>query len=168
MTKTAEVKNGFNGKQFAVWMGALILGGVLGTLGVTGLNDFFDFIATGYTKLFQFVAVPTIALAILTTLASLGARKNTGRIFLHTIIYTLLTTVAAAAVGAVLFKLVAQLLPHTTSTVVGGNLIVLLQGLDESVLLGNDQAILLSILSHDHTSPGRVGLGRVYQETTGL
>lgn len=107
MDKTMEMKNGFNGKQFAVWMAALVLGGAFGTLGMSGLNAFFDFIASGYTKLFQFVAVPTIALAILTTLASLGARKNTGRIFLHTVTFTLLTTIAAAVVGAVLFKLIA-------------------------------------------------------------
>ena len=42
-------KSGFNGKQFAVWMAALILGCILGTLGCTRLNSFFDFIATVYT-----------------------------------------------------------------------------------------------------------------------
>ena len=67
-------KNGFNGKQFAVWMAALILGCILGTLGCTRLNSFFDFIATVYTRLLKFAAVPTIALAITTTLASLGLR----------------------------------------------------------------------------------------------
>ncbi len=99
-------KTGFNGRQFALWIAALVLGGVLGTLGRGWLNEFFNFIASAYTRLFQFVAVPTIALAVTTTLAQLGARKNTGRIFLHTIVYTLLTTVAAALVGLLLFKLI--------------------------------------------------------------
>jgi uncharacterized membrane protein len=36
-------------------------------------------------------------------MAQLGGRKNSGKIFLHTVNYTLLTTLAAAAVGAVLF-----------------------------------------------------------------
>ena len=99
-------KTGFDGRQFALWMTALVLGGILGTLNVTCLNDFFNFIASVYTRLFQFVAVPTIALAVTTTLAQLGARKNTGRIFLHTIVYTLLTTAAAALVGVLLFKLI--------------------------------------------------------------
>ena len=99
-------KTGFDGRQFALWMTALVLGGILGTLHVTCLNDFFNFIASVYTRLFQFVAVPTIALAVTTTLAQLGARKNTGRIFLHTIVYTLLTTAAAALVGVLLFKLI--------------------------------------------------------------
>jgi Na+/H+-dicarboxylate symporter len=80
---------GFNGKQFIIWMAALVLGSVLGVLGIGWLNEFCDFIATVYTKLFQFVAVPTIALAVTTTLAMLGAKKNTGKIFLHTIFFTL-------------------------------------------------------------------------------
>ena len=103
----AKKKAGFNGKQFAIWMAALVLGSILGTLGCVPLNDFFDFIASIYTKLFKFIAVPTIALAVTTTLALLGAKKDTGRIFLHTIIYTILTTVVAAAVGALLYKIIA-------------------------------------------------------------
>ena len=104
--KEEKKKNGFNGRQFALWMAALVLGGVLGALGIGWLNNFFNFIASVYTRLFQFVAVPTIALAVTTTLALLGARKNTGRIFLHTILYTLLTTAAAALVGLLLFKVI--------------------------------------------------------------
>ena len=99
--------NGFNVKQFTIWLAALIIGGILGTLGLTWLNDFFNFIAAIYTRLFKFLAVPTIALAIMTTLALLGAKKNTGRIFLHTVTYTLLTTLAASVVGAILYKLIA-------------------------------------------------------------
>lgn len=57
-------------------MAALVLGGILGTLNIGWLNDFFNFIASVYTRLFQFVAVPTIALAVTTTLALLGTRKT--------------------------------------------------------------------------------------------
>jgi len=106
MESTAK-KSGFNGKQFAIWMAALILGAALGAWNIGWLNGFFDFIATVYTRLFKFVAVPTIALAITTTLASLGAGKNSGKIFLHTIFWTLLTTFAAAGVGALLYKFIA-------------------------------------------------------------
>jgi len=94
-------------RQFAVWTAALVIGAVLGSLGVARLDDFFNFLASAYTRLFQFVAVPTIALAVATTLASLGAKKSTGRLFLHTISYTLLTTLAAALVGLGLYVLVA-------------------------------------------------------------
>ncbi len=106
MENTA-LKNGFDGKKFIIWMAALILGSVLGVLNIAWLNGFFDFIASAYTRLFQFVAVPTIALAVTTTLAMLGAKKNTGKIFAHTLFYTLVTTIVAAVVGVVLFKLIA-------------------------------------------------------------
>ena len=104
--KDIGTKPGFNGRQLALWITALVLGGILGTLGCAWLNEFFNFIASVYTRLFQFVAVPTIALAVTTTLALLGARKNTGRIFLHTISYTLLTTAAAALAGLLLYKVI--------------------------------------------------------------
>lgn len=94
-------------RQIILWVGALIVGCVLGILNVSWINALADFVATVYTHLFQFVAVPTIALAILTTLASLGTRKDTGRIFRHTITYTLLTTVSAALVGLLLFIVIA-------------------------------------------------------------
>ena len=90
-------------KNIIIWTSALIVGAVLGWLGIEWLNRLLGFIATAYTRLFQFVAVPTIALAVITTLSSLGGQKETGRIFLHTLTYTLLTTVAAAAVGLVLY-----------------------------------------------------------------
>ena len=101
------VKRGFNGKQFAIWLAALLIGGFLGTLGWGWLNDFLNFIAAVYTRLFKFIAVPTIALAIMTTLAMLGAKKNTGKIFLNTVTYTLLTTLIASGVGALLYKFIA-------------------------------------------------------------
>ena len=101
------MKNRMNFAQFAVWTAALVLGAALGSLGLSRLDGFFNFVASAYTRLFQFVAVPTIALAVATTLASLGAKRSTGRLFLHTISYTLLTTFAAALVGLGLYLLIA-------------------------------------------------------------
>ena len=75
-------KKGFNWKQFTVWMAALIIGAVFGALNIGALNDLFNFIAGVYTRLFKFIAVPTIALAVTTTLAMLGAKKNMGKIYL--------------------------------------------------------------------------------------
>ena len=92
-------------KKTLIWFGALVLGGILGALGVGWMNDFFNFVASAYTRLFQFVAVPTIALAVATTLAGLGEKKGTGWIFLRTITYTLLTTFAATMVGLGLYLL---------------------------------------------------------------
>ena len=97
-------KVGFNWVQFGIWMAALVIGAILGLLGVPRVMEACDFVATVYTKLFQFVAIPTIALAVTTTLAMLGAKKGTGKIFKYTILFTLLTTFAASILGAVLYK----------------------------------------------------------------
>ena len=65
-----------------------------------------NFVATVYTRLFQLLAVPTIVLAVITTFATFGS-KGSGKIFGRTLTYTLLTTFAAAAVGAILYVLIA-------------------------------------------------------------
>ncbi len=93
-------------KKTLIWIGALIVGALLGLLGIGWLNTTMDFIATVYTRLFQLLAVPTIVLAVITTFATFGS-QGSGRIFGRTLTYTLLTTFAAAAVGAILFVLVA-------------------------------------------------------------
>ena len=82
------------------------MGALLGLLGIGWLNTTMDFIATVYTRLFQLLAVPTIVLAVITTFATFGS-QGSGKIFGRTLTYTLLTTFAAAAVGAILFVLVA-------------------------------------------------------------
>ena len=112
MEKTMEIQDKKQGKnkqtkQLALWIGALILGAILGTLGIEVLNGMMNFVATVYTRLFQLLAVPTIVLAVITTLSSLGNQADTGKIFRHAIVYTLLTTIAAAAVGLVLYNIVA-------------------------------------------------------------
>lgn len=94
-------------QNFWLWLGALVIGTVLGMLGVGWFDSVTNFVATIYTRLFQFVAIPTIALAVTTTLARFGTQKDTGRIFRHTLTYTLLTTVAAAAVGMLLYRFIA-------------------------------------------------------------
>ena len=94
-------------QNFWLWLGALVVGTVLGMLGVGWIDSVTNFVATIYPRLFQFVAIPTIALAVTTTLARFGTQKDTGRIFRHTLTYTLLTTVAAAAVGMLLYRFIA-------------------------------------------------------------
>ena len=93
-------------KKTIIWLGALVLGALLGLLGIDWLNATADFVATVYTRLFQLLAVPTIVLAVITTFATFGS-KGSGRIFGHTLLYTLLTTIAAAVVGAVLYVVIA-------------------------------------------------------------
>ena len=93
-------------KTTVIWIGALIVGAVLGLLGLGWLDKVMNFVATVYTRLFQLLAVPTIVLAVITTLATFGS-KGSGRIFGRTLTYTLLTTFAAAIVGAVLYVLIS-------------------------------------------------------------
>ena len=93
-------------KKTLIWIGALVMGAVLGVLGLGWLNATADFIAAIYTRLFQLLAVPTIVLAVITTFATFGS-KGSGRIFGHTLVYTLLTTFTAAVVGAILYVVVA-------------------------------------------------------------
>lgn len=93
-------------KNIVLWIGALVVGAVLGVLGIHWLDVLMEFIATVYTRLFQLLAVPTIVLAVITTFATFGS-KGSGRIFGRTLFYTLLTTFAAAVVGALLYVVIA-------------------------------------------------------------
>lgn len=118
-------------KKTILWLGALVLGAILGVLGIDWLNSTADFIATVYTRLFQLLAVPTIVLAVISTFATFGS-KGSGRIFGHTLTYTLLTTIAAATVGAVLYVIVAP-----------GNLPVL-------PVSGEEGAVAADVTYYDH------------------
>ena len=93
-------------KKTIVWIAALVVGAILGLLGLHWLDQTMEFVAVVYTRLFQLLAVPTIVLAVITTFATFGA-QGSGKIFGRTLTYTLLTTFAAAAVGAVLYVLAA-------------------------------------------------------------
>lgn len=93
-------------RQLTLWIGALVIGCLLGLTQVEWLDQLMAFIATVFTRLFQLVAVPTIVLAVITTLAKFGEQKGTGRIFGHAVTYTLLTTIAAAAVGLALYNII--------------------------------------------------------------
>lgn len=93
-------------KKTVLWIGALVVGAVLGVLGLDWLNQLMDFVATVYTRLFQLLAVPTIVLAVITTFATFGS-KGSGKVFTRTLLYTLLTTFAAAIIGAILYVAIA-------------------------------------------------------------
>ena len=93
-------------KRTLIWIGALVVGALFGMIGLGWLDQLMTFIATVYTRLFQLLAVPTIVLAIISTFATFGS-KGYGKVFGRTLIYTLLTTFAAAAVGAILYVLIA-------------------------------------------------------------
>ena len=93
-------------KRTIIWIFALVLGTALGLLGVSWIDETVNFIATVYTRLFQLLAVPTIVLSVISTFATFGS-NGSGKIFANTLIYTLLTTISAAAVGAILYVIIA-------------------------------------------------------------
>ena len=97
-------------KQIILWTSALVLGAVLGSFSVKygwkPMDGFFDFLAGAYTRCFKFVAIPTVALAVITALAGLG-KEGSGRIFRKTFGYTVLTSFVAALVGLGLFLLIS-------------------------------------------------------------
>ena len=104
-------------KRTLIWIGALVVGAVLGVLGLDWLNALMEFLAIVYTRLFQLLAIPTIVLAVITTFSTFGT-KGSGKIFARTLTYTLLTTFSAAIVGAILYTLIApENLPTLTSEV---------------------------------------------------
>ena len=63
-------------KQVIFWVGALVIGAILGSLHVGAVDNVCDFVATVFTRLFKFTAVPAIAVSVLTTLAALGSNKE--------------------------------------------------------------------------------------------
>lgn len=92
--------------QIVIWLGAMVVGVLLGLIGNQAVDAVMNFIATVFTRLFRLLAVPTIVLAVITTLASLGGSKEMGRMFRTALSYTLMTTFAAAAVGLGLYLII--------------------------------------------------------------
>lgn len=93
--------------QIIIWLVALAVGVGLGLLHVAAIDAVMNFIATVFTRLFRLLAVPTIVLAVVTTLASLGGSRDMGRMFRTSLTFTLSTTFAAAAVALGLYVLIA-------------------------------------------------------------
>lgn len=91
----------------ACYLVAIVLGLVNGMWGSQFWQTAGQFISDIFIRLFRFIAIPIIAVSIISTLATISRSKESGKIFRHTIFYTLLTTVLAASLAAVLFVLYA-------------------------------------------------------------
>lgn len=94
----------------AAWIATLIaylvavaLGIFVGFWGGEFLTNAAHFLSSVFIKLFKFVSIPIIAVSIISTLSSLSESEESGKIFRHTITYTLLTTILAAGLAALLY-----------------------------------------------------------------
>lgn len=85
----------------------MAIGVGIGLLGIGWVNSLMTVIATIFTRLFRLLAVPTIILAVITTLASLGGGKELGKMFRTALTYTLLTTFAASITALIYYLLIA-------------------------------------------------------------
>ena len=83
---------------------AIVLGLVNGFWGSEFWQSAGEFISNVFIRLFRFIAIPIIAVSIISTLATISRSAESGKIFKHTIFYTLLTTILAASLAAVLFE----------------------------------------------------------------
>lgn len=136
-------------KQTIIWISALVIGALLGLAGINWIDETATFLANIYTRLFQLVAVPTIVLAVTTTLATLSS-KGTGRIFAHTLSYTLLTTTAAAIVGALLYVTIApENIPQSLLTEAEGSVEASAEVVKQEGYLGH----ILSVIPNNIVRP---------------
>lgn len=136
-------------KQTIIWISALVIGALLGVVGINWIDETATFLANIYTRLFQLVAVPTIVLAVTTTLATLSS-KGTGRIFAHTLSYTLLTTTAAAIVGALLYVTIApENIPQSLLTEAEGSVEASAEVVKQEGYLGH----ILSVIPNNIVRP---------------
>lgn len=90
-----------------LYLVAIALGVLNGLYGTQLFQDIAQFLSTVFVRLFKFISVPIIAVSIITTLSRISQNSATGRIFRHTITYTLLTTILAATLAAGLYLLFA-------------------------------------------------------------
>lgn len=93
--------------QAVLYVLAIALGLINGFYGSAFWIQAGEFISTIFIRLFRFIAVPIIAVSIIATLSQISRNRESGRIFKHSVFYTLLTTILAASLAAVLFEIFA-------------------------------------------------------------
>jgi Na+/H+-dicarboxylate symporter len=90
--------------QAVLYVIAIILGLINGFYGSEFWIQTGEFISTIFIRLFRFIAVPIIAVSIIATLSQISRSTESRRIFRHSVFYTLLTTILAASLAAILFE----------------------------------------------------------------
>ncbi len=114
--------------QAVLYVLAIVAGLVNGFYGSELWIQSGEFISTIFIRLFRFIAVPIIAVSIIATLSQIYRSTESGRIFRHCIFYTLLTTILAATLAAVLFELFAPANVALSDTAQASSAIAGIQG----------------------------------------
>lgn len=98
------MQKGFVGVVVAYFL-AIALGILAGIWENHYLMIVVQFTSTVFIRLFKFLSIPIICVSIIVSLSTLSQSNESGRIFKHTIFYTLSTTILAACVAASLYVL---------------------------------------------------------------
>lgn len=98
------IKKNFLGVVIA-YFAAIALGILVGVWQQEFLMTVVHFLSTVFIRLFKFLSIPIICVSIITSLSTLSQNNESGRIFRHTIVYTLITTILAGSVAALLYVL---------------------------------------------------------------
>ena len=87
-------QSGISGRMLAIsYLIAIVLGIVNGIWGSSATQSLQTSSPRCLSGFFKFVAIPIIAVSIISTLSSISKSRSSGRIFRHTIFYTLFTTI---------------------------------------------------------------------------
>lgn len=90
----AGMQKGFVGVVVAYFL-AIALGILAGIWENHYLMIVVQFTSTVFIRLFKFLSIPIICVSIIVSLSTLSQSNESGRIFKHTIFYTLSTTILA-------------------------------------------------------------------------
>ena len=134
--------------QAVLYVIAIILGLINGFYGSEFWIQTGEFISTIFIRLFRFIAVPIIAVSIIATLSQISRSTESGRIFRHSVFYTLLTTILAASLAAILFEVFS---PANITSVVPDNAIApfLSANVLSVLLIAAAVGIAIAKLPHD-------------------
>lgn len=106
METTIKHKNSKVWHISSMYLLATCLGFLSAYSGFGWLQTFASAIAEIFMNIFKFISLPIIGLSIIVTFAHLSSDSGMNKIWQRTLLYTLSTTVIAAAVACILFLLV--------------------------------------------------------------
>lgn len=102
-----SAKKSVNYNTFLFYLIAIVSGIACGLSDIPLLQNFGLMISDLFIKIFKCISLPIIALSLIVTLASYGDDRGMKSIWQRTLLYTLTTTVVAAALSCALYLLIA-------------------------------------------------------------